>query len=390
MPTVRGWGLLGAGVALVVLWYYLGDPELFLVGIFFAIATLLASLYVHFVPTGVVVGRRIPSGSIHSGDTISIELTLQVPHRTVRNLRLVDSVGGLGHAAFEVAAIRPGDKANAAYKVTCRPRGVYRVGPSTGVVTDPLGLAERRIPKGTVDRLVVYPYIEDLRFPLHRGTRAPIDARRQEHLHRGGEDFNTLREYQIGDDLRRIHWPSFARTDQVMIRQLDEPWQSRSMVVLDTRAELYESDNAFETAVSGAASMITYLVSKGQPTDLWTTESAVVDASHYSSAMERLSAIGHHEEVDIASAAAEVRGRGGGGPLVIVTGAADRDLLNVTSMMSPDYAQTLVMVVASSTPQTIVGFNRLGAMTIQVQPGAAWAHAWEAGMRTSWETVSVR
>ena len=49
----------------------------------------------------------------------------------------------------------------------------------------------------------------------------------------GGEDFFTLREYQQGDDLRRVHWPSSAKRDELMIRQLEMPWQSRALVVLD-------------------------------------------------------------------------------------------------------------------------------------------------------------
>lgn len=390
MPTRRGWSLLGAGAALVGCWYVLGDPELLVVASFMLVAVLAALVYVHLAPTSLVVGRQLPGGSVHSGETTSITLVAKAPGRTVRNLRLSDDVHGLGRATFDVARVASGEHVTATYRVNCRPRGIYRVGPSTGAVTDPLGLASIGIRKGPVDRLVVYPYVEDLKFPLIRGTRAPVDARRPEHVHRGGEDFDTLREYQQGDDLRRIHWPSTAKADQLMIRQLDAPWQSRAMILLDTRSTSYESADAFETAVSGTASILTYLVSTGHATDLWTTESEITDAVHYSAAMELLAAIRTHDGLDIASAATQLRGRGGGGALVIVTGGADRELLAVNTLLAPDYSQTLLMLVSSSTPQAIIGYQRLGAVTVQVPPGSAWSHALQTAAKSSWETASAR
>ncbi len=55
-------------------------------------------------------------------------------------------------------------------------------------------------------------------------------------LGRGGEDFYALRHYVVGDDLRRVHWPSTARHDELMVRQDELPWQGRATVLVDVRA----------------------------------------------------------------------------------------------------------------------------------------------------------
>ncbi len=44
-----------------------------------------------------------------------------------------------------------------------------------------------------------------------------------------------MREYRLGDDLRRVHWASTARTGDLMVRREEQPWQSRATVLLDTR-----------------------------------------------------------------------------------------------------------------------------------------------------------
>ena len=46
-----------------------------------------------------------------------------------------------------------------------------------------------------------------------------------------------MRGYQEGDDLRRIHWPSVARTGALMIRQDESSKRANGLVFIDTRAQ---------------------------------------------------------------------------------------------------------------------------------------------------------
>ena len=69
-----------------------------------------------------------------------------------------------------------------------------------------------------------------------------------------GDEFVTLREYEVGDDLRRVHWRSTARTGELMIRQDEARWRSRAAVVLDVNPGAHDAAS-FEVAVEAAASV---------------------------------------------------------------------------------------------------------------------------------------
>ena len=47
-----------------------------------------------------------------------------------------------------------------------------------------------------------------------------------------------MRGYQEGDDLRRIHWPSVARTGELMIRQDEASRRAGGLIYLDSREAL--------------------------------------------------------------------------------------------------------------------------------------------------------
>ncbi|HEX6947215.1 MAG TPA: DUF58 domain-containing protein [Acidimicrobiia bacterium] len=391
MPSARGWALLGAGSAFFILWWTFGDPELLLVGIFLVLGPLVAIAYVRLHSPNVEISRRIGSPAVHDGETTMVTLVVDNrSRRSVPHLAMFDEVERLGVAGFEVASLPGLERATASYRVTCSPRGVYKIGPARGQSSDPLGLAELAIGDTAVDRLVVYPAVERLSgFPQTRGRDPLVHASRPEHSQRGGEDFYTLREYTRGDDLRRIHWPSVAKYDELMIRQLETPWQSRALVLLDIRESVYESEQAFETAVSGAASVVDHLLRTGFDADFWAGDANTMDASRYTAIMERLAVVKTDPTIDLRAVATRIRHRGGGGALVLVTGVPDREMLAVQRLLAPDYGNTVLMSVSSTTPQTVIGFHRVGAATVVVDPGAKWAPEWLKTMRATWADASA-
>lgn len=67
------------------------------------------------------------------------------------------------------------------------------------------------------------------------------------------EEFMGLRDYRPGDPLQRIHWKSFARAGEPIVKEYQDEFFERHALVLDTFGG---ADAAFEEAVSIAASFV--------------------------------------------------------------------------------------------------------------------------------------
>jgi uncharacterized protein (DUF58 family) len=327
MPTIRGWAALGAALALVLLWIGFGETLLLGVAVFLLVAVLFGAIYVRRSVPRVGARRVINPAQVHDGDRAIVELEISTGKR-VSQIITEDTVHGLGSARFVADRVDPKVPVVARYEVLSRPRGIYRVGPASVVVRDPLAMAESGGTAGRVDRLVVYPAVEDLHgLPTVRGQDPTVNTSRSSFSPTGGDDFFTLREYQQGDDLRRVHWPSSAKRDDLMIKQLEMPWQSRALVLLNPRAASYGSGEAFEHAVRGAASAVRHLFrSKFSPT-LWLGDhetTAVTTAESYGVAMESLAVAATRDLVSLPALVSRLR-RGGiaGGALILVTGVPD-------------------------------------------------------------------
>ncbi|MEX2653981.1 MAG: DUF58 domain-containing protein [Acidimicrobiia bacterium] len=391
MLTDRGWASLGVTAALITLWIALGEIELLAAAVVVAVALAAAVAITRLSRPSVGVVRRLSPNLVHEGDRAAVDAVITNHGRhTLTNLAFVDEVGSLGRAVFEAGTIRPGAAGDAEYKILCRPRGVYPVGPVTATVTDPLRLAKVTSVIPGIDRLIVYPEVEDLvGFPMTRGRDPAMQASRPEFSRRGGEDFYTLREYNYGDDLRRVHWPSSAKRDELMIRQLETPWQSRALVILDLRYQAYESEECFEKAVRGAASMVRHLAQEGFDADLWAGGVSATPISQYGAVMEKLAIVEREGRLDIRAVAARLRSVGRGGALVLVTGVPDSDLLEAQRLMSREYRTTVVLSASETTTSGEMAFQRAGAITVNVTPSESWATAWAKVMgRGTWSNVS--
>ena len=216
-----------------------------------------------------------------------------------------------------------------------------------------------------------------------------MQASRPEFSQNGGEDFFTLREYEQGDDLRFVHWPSSARNDALMIKQMETPWQSRALVLFDLRKDAYESSDHFEKAVRGAASVVRHLAQSGFDADLWAGGAQTLGVDSYSTVMERLAMVDVEEELDLRAVASRMRQTGRGGALVLVTGVADHELLEVHRLLSRDYRSTIVMSATDTSPTTLLSLQRAGALTIAVSPDDSWATAWSTLTNRQWLGTSA-
>jgi uncharacterized protein (DUF58 family) len=394
MPNGRGWVALGVATALTVLWILFSELEMLATALFLSVATASGVLFVRYATPSVDVNRRLHPLQAHEGDQVVVEVEVTASRR-ISNMSIRDTVHGLGVAHFAAARTSPGQPLVARYEVFCRRRGAYRVGPAVVGVTDPFALADRSSAAGAPDRLVVYPRIDELAgFPSVRGHDPATQSTRPTFAPHGGEDFFTLREYQVGDDLRRVHWPTSAKRDELMIKQLEVPWQARALVLLDQRADRYRDPEAFEHAVRGAASATAHLYKGGFSPELWAGERAPGSRSseRYSQAMELLATVQSEPHLDLRRTVSRLRRSGvGGGALVLVTGVPDDGVMAAYRVLAKDFTCTVVMMAGGPPLEAVAPFQQAGAVTV-VGPATAhgsWGPAWRTAMELSWSTASA-
>jgi uncharacterized protein (DUF58 family) len=66
-------------------------------------------------------------------------------------------------------------------------------------------------------------------------------------------DFHDYREYQPGDDLRRIDWRLYARSDRLCVRRYEKETNARGYIVLDaSRSMAYRGKGAWASKIEAA------------------------------------------------------------------------------------------------------------------------------------------
>ena len=153
-------------------------------------------------------------------------------------LTLRDGVTGTGGAELLLAPLERSGRVRAAYRLPTRRRGVITVGPLEVELGDPFGLARAAVIAAPASTLVVYPAVDDVPAASRSDGMDP-HGWRTPGLQTGGDEFHSLRPYVIGDDLRRVHWPSTARRDELTVRQDERHQQGRTTVLLDVRRAVH-------------------------------------------------------------------------------------------------------------------------------------------------------
>lgn len=122
--------------------------------------------------------------------------------------KVVNNLGSRGVETWRVSTI-------------CTRRGRYRLGPLTLATSDPFGFfpMERELEPTT--NVVVYPLTVDVhQFALPVGILPGGEALRRR-THYVTTNAAGVRDYAPGDSFGRIHWPSTARRDRLIVKEFE-------------------------------------------------------------------------------------------------------------------------------------------------------------------------
>ncbi|MCT9928845.1 DUF58 domain-containing protein [Planotetraspora sp. A-T 1434] len=228
-------GLLAALGAIVVL--FAPRPAMAVLGIALLLAALIVIDLLFAGSVRALRFRRDGERLVRLGQSVAVGLIVDNPGRrrvrgvlrdawppsagaTPRHLKVNVPGGERRRLVTTLTPTRRGDRE--AVTVTVRSLG-------------PLGLAGRqgahRVPWSV---RVVPPFLSRKHLPAKLSKLRELDGQHPALVRGQGTEFDSLREYVIGDDVRSIDWRASARRSDVVVRTWRPERDRRVLIVLDT------------------------------------------------------------------------------------------------------------------------------------------------------------
>ncbi|WP_431927415.1 DUF58 domain-containing protein [Micromonospora wenchangensis] len=387
--TARGTGLLVAATALLGAGLRFAYPELAVLGAAGAVAVGQAVLAAARTPR-LVVSRTADPDRVAVGEPARMALTVRNAGRLrVGGLLAEDRCAGRP-VLVPVLRLRPGRDTGLSYDVPTRRRGVLPVGPLRVTRRDPLGLYAATRAYGPTAVVRVHPRVHPLT-AVPTGAGRSLDGRTDGVPH-GSITFDSLREYVVGDELRRVHWRTSARVGELMVRENVDTSLPRIVVLLDNRAAAHPDRSggvaaSFEAACEAAASLVVAAFRQELPVVLLLVCPA--DDATADPPLDRLAAVplvdspgrqpdgattGDRDGAALDATLTRLRADRPGDTLVFLTGPGGRDDVGRVGALRGAYPSVLVGVLGAAGPTPTAA----GPVVLDAVDGAAFAAAWDA------------
>lgn len=372
--TRHGAGVLVVGVSLVVGGVVSGYTEFVVFG---CIALLVLALALGWpVITSAVRLRRVEVPRlVGRGESMRI-LLVASSARPAPSVRVIDQFAGVA-IPVTLPAMRADSPVHVRYELLALRRGVFPIGPLLEERRDPFGLASRAVEHEVVDEVLVHPKIHPL-WLMDRGARQLESRMRVQRFSDDPlADFRSLREYNIGDDDRMIHWPTVARTGTLMVRDHFELRRTTRTVILET-LDRAATPAQFEDAVEIAASLVCESIERRIPVVARTRDPREPGSSqpvkHKVQALEMFARVARTTADATLELARLQLGRNETDQIFVITGAGSP--LPQQLAAAGRIAQRLVVVRVDDGPE----LPRVSTIRcIDVHSAEAFVHVWNGG-----------
>ncbi len=185
-----------------------------------------------------VVGKRVLAQKLSNGDANPIEIVLESRYPFAAAIEIIDELP----VQFQVRdflledVIPPRAKKTLTYSLTPRKRGEYVFGALQVFVQSPLGLLKRRFSLDGQVSCKVYPSFIHMKKYAIMTLNQIHQAEGIKRIRRLGHsmEFEHIKEYVIGDDIRSMNWKATAKKASLMVNVFREPKSQPIYMVIDT------------------------------------------------------------------------------------------------------------------------------------------------------------
>jgi uncharacterized protein (DUF58 family) len=262
MLTRRGRVIFALGFGVYVAAWAFGSKPLYPVATGLLLVIGVAWVWVRLSDRPFRVKRGWGDREHIEGDNVPIVAELHPTGNVLpASVTLSERVGRLGEQRHVLR--RNGQRLSVRYVLEKVPRGRYVFEDVRAELSDPFALELAIVELPAPGALLVYPRLARLG-PLftESGTRSHDGQRLLLRRHSGFE-LHSVREYEQGESLRRVHWASTARRGQLMVKELEDSPRDEIAVLLDCDAKAVVGES-FEVQVRAAGSILDAYVQRGR------------------------------------------------------------------------------------------------------------------------------
>jgi uncharacterized protein (DUF58 family) len=252
--TRRGVLTLLLGLATYGVAWLFGAKALYPVATGLVLAPVAARIWVRAASGPIALRRRAGKGALLEGGDVWVTLEATPQTRVpLPSLTVTERIARLGERTTPLA--RAERFYRGTYVLERVRRGRYVVEEARATIDDPFGLARAQVTLAGGGSLLVYPRLVALdRLFSESGTNAQ-EGRRLLLRRPTGFDLHSVREYEEGESLRKVHWPSTARKGQLMVKELEDAPRDEVAILLDADPAAVHGES-FDVQVRAAGSIL--------------------------------------------------------------------------------------------------------------------------------------
>lgn len=343
------------------------EAPLFLLTLALLVAAALSRLWERFALERIEYRRHFSRAQVAFGEQVELEIEvvnrkllplswLEAEDEMPSELRLLHGRVQPSHkpnraVLASLLSLRPYERLRRRYTLSCTARGEHTFGPVRLLSGDLFGFAICDRTLEVSDSLVVYPRVVPLT-DLGLPARHPLgDLHTQSWIFEDPSRIAGVREYRLGDSLRRVHWPATARSQRLQSRVYEATTDHKLGIFLnvataeDERWTYGYDPDVLELSITAAASIAMWGLERGYQVGLYTN--GLRQRSHGSIAVEPSRSTEQAERILLAL-----------GRLQPLVSERFEDLLSRRGRQFP-FGTTAVIVSAGLFPETVATIQGL-------------------------------